>query len=85
MWNHSRADYSVCMFSTKANFDMWYRDTPGYNTLLYANAHFGLYPQDPTPPTKGAVVDWGEVYAWDEWTMPYFPIDYRGFGNSINR
>jgi len=81
VWNHSVPDYSVCMFSTKDNFDQWYRDVPGYNTLLYANAQFGLYPNDPTPTTAGPTVNWGAVYVWDEWTAPYFPIDYRGFGN----
>ncbi len=56
------------MYSSKKNFDQWYRDVPGMNTKLYANA---LFSRRSSPPNIGSdpqvAADWGAVNVWDEW------------------
>ncbi len=63
-------DKTVCPYgeetTTRANFDEWYRDTPGVN-LAYL-AYFYFQPQD------------NGLFLFD--STAFFPLDNAGFGNT---
>lgn len=61
---------SSSVFSNAANFDQWYRDTPGINQTIAGSL------------TLAETVAGSGVYAFD--SGAYFPIDGQGWGNQGN-